>query len=124
MAEGADGPAAPLGTVRLGTILDDDKVAPFRQSHDLIHFTGPTGEVHRNDGARTRGDGALDRLHGNVLRVGIHIREYRLRTTHHDSARGSNEGARRGDYLVPRTDAEGVQGEFEGERTVMQRDSV
>ena len=94
------------------------------EPEDRVHVHRMPVDVDRHDGPRPAGDPGLDLrdVHAPGLRVGVDQDRRRPRVDDRQRARDDREG--RQDDLVARADAEGRDGQLQGDRPVGDRDAV
>src|SRR5205823_4222672 len=88
-------------------VFDNGKAMRLCDGIDLIHVSALSIERHRHDRARSRSDGGCDQLRIEIVGARIDIYENRLCAENGDHLPSRNEGKRRRDYLIARTDTEG-----------------
>ena len=95
-----------------------------RQLHDGVHVAGPARQMHHNQRPGAGRDQRPDGVCRDVLRHWVNVGDDR-HTAPDDRRTGrGNVGAAGGDDLVSVAYPEGVQGEFECQRAIVQSDGV
>ena len=119
-------PTGPLVCrgVSLCAIFDDLQSVRARQVEDGIHVAWPARKMNRNDGLRPRCENFADRLHSDVLAVGIHIGHHGTRPNGDGATCRSHKCPAGGDHLVAGPDAESPQRRFQRHSSVGESDSV
>ena len=116
-AEIADGPnrAAVIAAFDgMGAVLDHSQVMMLRQGHQGAHIAGTARKMHRQDGARARGDARRHRGRIEVEGHGIHIGEHGCRTGMEDRIDRRAERQWRRDDLITRRQTRREQTQMQG----------
>ena len=100
----------------VGVVLDHLEPVPVRDRQDRVHLAADTRVVHGKDGPRPGRDQRLQETLVEVERVRTDVDEDRARPAQHDRVRRGDEGERRHDHLVARTEVEEQGGELERRR--------
>ena len=124
VGERADALAAEERAVRLRCVLEEQEAVARRDDRELVDGRGATGQVHRDDGAGARADGAGDRLGVEVARLVQDVGEGGARAGESDGLGRGEEARRRGEHLVAGADAEAAQREHDRARAVRAADGV
>ena len=88
-------------------VLDHDEVMLACDGHDSVHRAGTTGEMHGQDGPRSRGDRRINRIRIDILARRIDVRQHWRQLRMNDPVHGGAERQRCGDHLTSRLDARG-----------------
>ena len=93
----------------MGVVLDDMKALAVGNRHDAIHVRALPKQMHGDNSFRLRGDGGLDRRRIDVERVREDIHKHRLGPDATHATGCGEEGKRRNDHLIARTDPQSHQ---------------
>jgi hypothetical protein len=114
-------PAAEGGPVGLAGILHDHESVPVGDGPDHVHVGHQTEEVNRADRPRPRGDGGLDPLGVDQVRVGFDVDEDRGGSGVEDRVRRRGERVRDRDHLVAGLEADAREDRHQRQRAVGHR---
>lgn len=98
---------------RMRSVLHHRNAVSCRQGEEWIHVARQSGEMHRHDHLRSRGDPGLDLRHVEVEGDRVDVHEDRMGTEIPHHLRRGRECVRGGDDLVTRADPERLQGDVQ-----------
>jgi hypothetical protein len=108
----------------VGAVLDQGEAVPGGDLPDQAHLAGLAGVVDDHHRLGARGDGVGDRRRVDVAGERVDVDEDGGRPDVDDDVGRGHEGHRRGDHLVARPDAQGVQGEVQTGRAGVEGDGI
>jgi hypothetical protein len=110
--------------VRLSGVLDDAQVASTRDLVDGVHVRGLTVKMHRQNGARARGDGILNLLRVEVVRRYERLNRQWARPGVGGRQPGGNVGVGWHDNLLALANPVGAQNDMQGFEAVANANAV
>ena len=119
-----DGATPPACAVCLRAILDDLQPVFARQRHDRVHVGHRAADVDDDDGTGTRSQHRANGFGRQALSVPVHVGKHRARARGDHAGDRGDEGARRDDHVVVRSDAERHESEIQRQRAVGEGDGV
>ena len=124
IAQRAYGSPFISGSVTLSTILNHLQSVLACQCNDRVHITRPASQMHRDDGLGPCCQQRSDGFGSNVLAVRIDIGDNRFCTTnYHTTCRGNKRSARH-DNFVTWANPQGVEREFQSDRSIGHSNAV
>src|SRR5438105_7049346 len=124
MSKGAYRASTIGSALSLRAILNQEQISLPGELHDGLHVAGVSAQVNDKDRAALRSQNCPDRIHGDVLSVAVHVRKHWNRAPHGNAARRSTESTAAGDDLIPRSNANRTQCQFEGDGSIRHRNRV
>src|SRR5690606_6868966 len=117
---------APLvpGTMGLGTVLDHKQIMLAGQFHDRVHITGPTSQMHTDDGLGALSQHRPNGVGSHVLRIRIHISKYRHSAGGHNAGGRSQEGTRGNNNLIACANVQRFKHQIQRNSTVGQSNGI
>src|SRR5439155_4996322 len=112
-AERARAPAAVLGAVRLGAVLDDWDAAVRGEREHAVHVAALAVEMDGHNRPRSRAERTLERGQIDRRRGGLHVAQNGGRARTLDGGYGRHARVRLRDHLVAGADTERAQGELD-----------
>ena len=106
---GADFPSLPVIPMALRTVFNDSQMVVMRNGHDLIHITGLSKEMHRQNRLGRRRNCCLYLVCIDVV-IRIRLYKNRLRSVHGNAHHTGNIGIGADNHLVPFSDSQQAKG--------------
>ena len=117
-AQRADLAIAPFRQMRLAGVLEHRQFVLAADLEDGVEIRGRAADVHRQDAARALGDGGFDLARVNLRSFRIRVNEHRHCVLQQHRVDRGHERVRRHDHFVAGADAESIQRNDQGARTV------